>query len=663
MSALVGSSAKPHNDGRVDSNELRTIAEGSNYPSNQLEYESSCGEGGPDASGGEFRGLEEENSDYDITGSTSRGGQQMDRSMSQSSDENGRSNDNDRHHRCDRDEGSDSATSSRHRDRSLSESSDARDRSMSQSSEESGGFNDNVGDHRRDSEEGRDSAASNNKDQGPVACNNGEEEHEPSSIRWAGTLHHSRTGLRILEGSIEQLRVNTSALDDESPFYPFKNYTELVTFILVHQFQFSGASMRAVAYFQQSGWVNGQFKSNVMLSDGGVPEIYRYCTEHVPNDTTKFMAKHRVMLPLVELVEKDVKMADSDETVKVRNFPLGALLQRLLLSNNGTRKLTECKQSHTLTVEEAIANKIPRPHLTSIPMQLKGGRMRGAMNAYGSRESVFQTLPSVMTAGNKEAYIGDIVLVSLNGGQRWCKLKSLHWDEETSRIAVTVSELLSVEGCGTVTGLPKKEARRHGADLDADEGKLRLYECISRESFKEVEPECILGMAGDPEVLCPAGQPHIVGYVRFVKHKAKTGLKRIVTVTGELVHVPEDLVPEVFNMRADDNTLPEKDQPTLSISLSLDSDKFLMYGMSFSQESASGTYVTPLGLDSDEARLRCNTLPACIAPSCIPWQSDLGIQLEDVPELERGVLVNVVIDGTTHEVSIFYVLAYYFKVS
>lgn len=196
----------------------------------------------------------------------------------------------------------------------------------------------------------------------------------------------------------------------------------------------------------------------------------------------------RDALPLIDLLEREVP-DKTGKLVKLLNFPIGALVQHMLLSPCGWNNLTQCKQSKTLTAEDAERSRLPAPHWTYIPRKLPNGLMYGPMNGQRSRRSVFQTLQQIRVTSGQTAYLGDIVLVpssedrdfvpSDDNGvppQNWARLRGLYWGKcETSAeecVIALISDLMPAAA-------PTKKRARSPQQLNSPgEQKLDMLYCM-----------------------------------------------------------------------------------------------------------------------------------------------------------------------------------------
>ena len=89
--------------------------------------------------------------------------------------------------------------------------------------------------------------------------------------------------------------------------------------------------------------------------------------------------------------------------------------------------------------------------------------------------------------------------------------------------------------------------------------------------------------------------------------------------------------------------------PILLLPLCIYTDVFQAYGKAHAQVPVSGTYGQPMAISAAAMRSRRSMLVLGSVPK-MPWQEDLGLIFAIFPELERGVVADVLIDGEVKQV-------------
>ena len=474
-----------------------------------------------------------------------------------------------------------------------------------------------------------------------------------------GQFHLRKEGTKVYEG--DDVRFHTKAAN--SAYYPFMNYTEAALFMVIHRHQLSGSAVRDMLAAFEGTYDVGAARSDEAAAADDLrhdnssqqhTSVHQFCTHCMPKSSTAFMAKYRKYLPLAHIIQHSVKNT-AGKPDRVLHFPIGMLLQRQLLSKRGSRLVTQCTQSHTLTAEEGSRNGVDAWHLTAVPTQPADDRTRSAQHGQMSRRCVFQTVNHVRAANGDRVHIGDIASIQQSDGQPsstcWAIVRAIWWSDALQQLRITVSNLLTPADVAAAAGsaklrtAPSTAAGQHRA-------AVQMYEVENDSSEYSVDSRSILCNArqSSSQSQTPI---QIVGHVRYVQRRTcddaasaaanstARSSKRRSSDTTVLEHVQQKQVRPYFDMHAKDVRHPTDGQSTAAVSIGLFTDKFSVTQMQYSSTSFSATYMQMLALDSHEARRRCNMLVCGFGCEQIPWQLDTRIHTEELHELERGVLADL----------------------
>ena len=501
-----------------------------------------------------------------------------------------------------------------------------------------------------DSDDSHDSNASSSNSTN--STHRAESTHPPTPVRAQaarppygelelGSFYNDQPGVSVSEGGDAAYNGLATA-----SWYPFANYTEAAMFLHIFFSQSSEASVNDLRTWICGAVADNDTQVRFTAADvDGAASPDRFCAQHMPRNTAKWMRKMRRYLPLLRMLVEDV-LTTSGSTVQHRYFSIGDHLARLLRTRYGAATITHCKQAHTLTPAETAANRIATSHVTAIATMPADYRLQSPMHGQIAARSPFATPPGVVSAAGATAYIGDIVLATAltptaaAAAQQWAVLRGMYWDCNTSCVAFILSPLVPAA---------LVDRQRSTSSSTSSSEPSRMYEDISRSSERAVTADKLLDTIG-PAIARLEGKqgPHVVGWVRRSSKRAASG-----AATAAYEKLSASARPVYFDMRGG-QPAETASRVTAALPLSIDTDQFTAYGLNSKGCKFNGTYMRLQLIDRDIALRKQHTIVLGVSPHGVSPRADMAVHLRELQHLQRGAFSSITVNGITQEVSTLY---------
>ena len=257
----------------------------------------------------------------------------------------------------------------------------------------------------------------------PVGGGGGGGGAEPSApgIEEIHTKTESYADSKTVEGRPENLRENTKAAGSE--WYPWKTKEQQMLWIWQHQYQISRKAL-------------GGLLNILLMEDEGKFDVRGLAGV----DPEHFNSRMRPYLPLLELVERQVKSTrDGETTAAVYDIPVNLLIHRTMQLQSEMELSETFAGGKILRGEEAEQNSLTSDHLNCVPTRPVENVRRSNHHGTLARSSPFFGIDGIRaTYDRTKVYINDCCVCNVGGSPALCRILGLFYDETRREVLVPV---------------------------------------------------------------------------------------------------------------------------------------------------------------------------------------------------------------------------------